>query len=332
MSITKTIKWFFKVLTAGLFAVVILSLFAYIYDYAGIHVTNTTGATDYVWRSNEIKNSMVEGFVWKRMDANGFSNSTSNTDDIDILILGSSHMEASQMSSDKNVGGLLNRYLAEMNTYNIGMSGHTIYRCVDNFSDAISIYVPKKYAIVETSTVQLDVENMRAVIEETAAAIPSYDSGLIYSLQLIPAFKPIYNQLELWMSQTENEVNTSTVSEIKEVVWSEYENTLKQFLALATDEEITTIIFYQPAQSLNPDGTVMYETNDDFLNVFSKTCESLGIVFVDMTKAFQNLYNTEYKLAHGFINTAIGAGHLNEAGHEVIARVLAETIMEMEEK
>lgn len=73
-----------------------------------------------------------------------------------------------------------------------------------------------------------------------------------------------------------------------------------------------------------------YNTDNLYLDCFASTCEDLGIVFVDMTDSFKDLYATEHQLAHGFINTAVGSGHLNKYGHRVIAEKLAEVIQGLE--
>ena len=51
-----------------------------------------------------------------------------------------------------------------------------------------------------------------------------------------------------------------------------------------------------------------------------------------MTDSFQELYDTEYTLAHGFPNTAVGEGHLNAAGHRAIAEKLIAVIQKEYER
>lgn len=185
-----------KCIISMIVAVMFLSIFVLMYSYAGIHLTNSAKSTDYKWRANEIKTTMTEGFARLRMDEKGFNNDCTPTK-IDILLMGSSHMEAVQMKRNENVSGILNQELPQ-STYNIGMSGHTIYRCVDNYGAAIEEFNPQKYSIIETSSVSASVPQMQSVINGTAERDPSYDSGPIYYLQLIPAFRPVYNQLENW--------------------------------------------------------------------------------------------------------------------------------------
>ncbi len=187
-----------KFILSVLVCCVVLSVFVMFYSYAGIHLNNDKKSTDYKWRPNELKTTMTEGFCWLRMDQNGFNNAIISAD-IDALIIGSSHMEAVQMRHGENVSGRLNSILP-LKTYNIGMSGHTIYRCVDNYKSAVEEFNPKKYSVLETSTVKLSVSEMSSVIEGSSNRIPSFDSGIIYYLQLIPAFRAIFNQLENWIS------------------------------------------------------------------------------------------------------------------------------------
>lgn len=66
--------WCLKVITAAIISVIILSAVNIIYNYTGIHVENTTGATDYVWESGQLKTTMREGFAWLKLDSNGYNN------------------------------------------------------------------------------------------------------------------------------------------------------------------------------------------------------------------------------------------------------------------
>ncbi len=52
------------------------------------------------------------------------------------------------------------------------------------------------------------------------------------------------------------------------------------------------------------------------------------IIFVDTISAFESLYKEKHILAHGFTNTAVGSGHLNEYGHKLVAEVVAKMIKE----
>lgn len=177
-SYMKYLKYIGKVIIAGILALILLSVFSYVYSFSGLHVYNESGATDCKWMPHQYKSNMTERFSWLRMDANGFNNVSAHMENgIDILLMGSSHMEAVNIDPNENTGYLLKEMLPDKVTYNIGISGHTIYTCVQNLRDALNEYDPSDYVIIETNTIYMDEESVNAVISDTYPEIPSYDSG-----------------------------------------------------------------------------------------------------------------------------------------------------------
>ncbi len=330
--IKNIITWLAKASIAGILAIAILSAVAFFYNFTGIHITNTTKATDYTWMPEQRINNMKEGFSFIKMDENGFNNYNVDDNNIDILLMGSSHMEAYQVKQNENCGYLLNQMMPEYKTYNIGVSGHTIYRITDNIDSALKEYKPAKYVIIETNTIQLDINKMKDVLSGEATAIESYDSGRLYYLQKIPAFKPLYNQLDNWVNIKPS--SNSKGSSGETIIEDEYCSVLSNFLGLikaeADKHNITPIIFYAPNEYLSENGELFFQTDDKYFDIYKETCENLGIVFVDMTESFDYLYHNEKLLAHGFSNTAVGVGHLNEHGHKVVAKALVKEINKTE--
>ncbi len=91
---------------------------------------------------------MTEGFSWLHVDENGFNNQTV-PEHTDVLVMGSSHMEGFNVGKNKNAVALLSQTLPDLSFYNIGISGHNIYRCVDNVEDALDYYQPSKYVVCD---------------------------------------------------------------------------------------------------------------------------------------------------------------------------------------
>jgi len=306
----------------------ILSLFCLIYNYTGIHINNASNATDYVWEPYQYKGTMVEGYAWLKMDKNGFNNYNSNYNNIDILLMGSSHMEALQVAKNENTGYLLKKSLS-YELYNIGMSGHQIYHTVDNLPYALDLYMPTKYVLLETSTLNLDSNKMLEVINGTRKKITSYDNGIMYYAQKIPVIKSIVKKMQDWIS---NEEDNNIKGEIVNI--DEYRDILYNFLNIVSvnskKHNITPIIFYHPIETLNEDGTVNYNIDYDYYNIYKDICQKLGIVFVDTVPYFEKLFIEEHKLGHGFTNTKVGSGHLNKDGHRICAKALIDKINELE--
>ena len=332
--ISEMCKMLIKIAAAGMISLVILSGFCLLYSFSGVHISNPSGSTDDKWEPGQWKATMTEGLAWLRMDKNGYNNNADEKD-IDILLMGSSHMEAANVAASESTAYLLNRQLSD-DVYNIGTSGHTIYTCVKNVEAAVDEYKPHKYVLMETDTVDLSEKEMQSVLDGTKDAIPSYDSGMLYQVQkYFPAVKSIFKQVSDWNSAGGREDNAKAVQELRSDYDREYIYTLNAFLKKASNPVNETgsklIIFYQPSTAIDCDGNYVDSTDREARKLFQSACEANGIIFVDMTDEFKALYEEKHILAHGFVNTAVGRGHLNKYGHRVIAQTLAEKIKEDEE-
>lgn len=316
-----------KIILAGIIALFLLSAFSYAYYHTGLRIKSESGATDYHWEPNALISTMKEGFSWIKTDANGYNN-VSIPAQIDILIMGSSHMEAVEVAQNENTVAQLNMLLPDMYVYNIGISGHTIYRCVDNISSAIENFKPTSYVVIETNKIRLDVDEMEAVISGHAVRESASSGGRVMSiLQRIPAFKPLYSQIEAWMAQ-DRKIVVAQSGESSEA--ENYYAVLEAFLGIvgeaAETDGIQAIIFYDPPQEYDEDGLLDYFHTDKEVTLFKEACEQNNIVFMDLTDTFAAAFQADYTLAHGFANTGVGLGHLNRDGHRMIAEVLAAEI------
>lgn len=324
--INSIIQWIFKCLGAGMLSILILSLFTLIYSYSGTHIDNVSGETDYKWIAGQYRSNATEGFSWAKVDENGFNNvNVKSTEAIDILLMGSSHMEAFNVAQDKTTASILNLKLGtNLYTYNIGISGHDFYRCARNIRAAVSTNKPGKYVILETSLIKLNTDKINLVLDGKLDKIKSYDSGLLFQLQKVPCLKWLYKHFEALMlnSFTADDIVTAkSLNEEKE--YEEYidalDSLLKMLSATVYENDCRLIIVYHPRLILKADGSAFTATEERYLTIFKQACEDNGIIFVDMTDDFLDEYSNNYVLPHGFSNTAVGGGHLNEHGHRMIA-------------
>lgn len=310
-----------KLLLAGCVAVAIMSGIVFLYQYVGVRLTDNSGATDYHYGSHAFTANMEEGFSFIRMDANGYNNPT-RIENPDILVMGSSHMEGREVAQNECVSAVLQNNLSNYSVYNIGMSAHDIYHTVSNFDAAVNSYAPS-FVIIETSRVSLDETEMDRVIQGTYPKLRASAEGILHYLSMIPCVPHMHSQLNAWMANDTSEGDDGSVLQS-----DHYEETLRQFLTMLKKENIRVIIFYHPYESIQADGSLVWLTNQSDLELFAKTCSNLDISFVDMTEPFQEMYEENRILAHGFSNGAVGKGHLNKYGHNLIAEALLEIIME----
>ncbi len=161
----KAVKGLGKTVLAGIVAIAILSGIMCLYDLMPVHYENPNGNTDYVWEANAPWVKLTEGISWGRFDSNGYNN-PAVIDDPDIIIVGSSHMEATNVFFDQTVCALLTKKLDNRySIYNLGISGHHLFKLCQYLPTNLKMHAaPPKVAIIETSTVSVSAENVRKML------------------------------------------------------------------------------------------------------------------------------------------------------------------------
>lgn len=318
---------------AGMISLVIVSLFVLGYNYSGTHIANPSGATDYKWKPGQYKAVWSEGINYMRMDDNGFNNLSSDINDIDLLLMGGSHMEAAQFKTEYNAGSILNESIAGIKTYNIGVSGHQLLNCMDNLESAIEEYHPSSFVVIETDNLNVDAGSIQAVLDGTLADIPSYDSGVMYQLQRIPALKVIYKQLMDKLSIDRSSVASgNAVEAIAAEGDGEKLSTqklhimtkmLKEKYDFCEKNGVHFVLAYTPGVSVAADGSIYRNDDEEWVSSVENAAEDIGIIVVDCFEAMKNEYERTYALPFGFDNATMGSGHLNETGHRIVAQEIA---------
>lgn len=330
-----------KVIAAGILAVIILSVILCFYSLTPVHIANKDGNTDYVWEANAPWVKMTEGTAWGRFDANGYNNKTviSNPD---IIVLGSSHMEAIDVMQDENVAYLLNEKLnGDYSVYNMGISGHHFFKVCQYLTANLELYDnPPKVVIIETSTVNISDSDVDEVIQSSVEFTPSHSKGIIATLQKIPFVRVLYHQitiglLDLFMPErASTDVVMDKTEELEastDVDEAAYDELFKYLATLEERYGTEIVIFYHPTGDIKEDGTIEFK-NDESLTVFNSKADENGICFVDLTSSFEEMYYESHHVAHGFITGELEKGHLNAYGHEAAAEKLYEAIIKLEEE
>ncbi len=354
----KTLLWFAKCFAAGCAALVIASLFSMIYYNTGRHSHNPSGATDYVWESGRMYIQLREGLGFGFNDEYGFNNSYPGvTSDADVLIIGSSHMEAAQVAQNKTAVYRLNALFDEadsrLSAYNIGVSAHNLYRCAANLPAALEYYRPE-YAVMEIDSIQFVDASAQQMLDGTLEEVTSYE-GLLYDIQAVPLPKLIKQQLREyqwgqlrsgklsgWESfvrlmdscggqdtppvQTAPPAAQETPLE-ERPIWKMFE----QMSAAAQQYGTTLIVVYHPTLSISADGSAYVNANMTERGELASLCTGNGIEYIDLSEVFLESYANEHKLPHGFVNSEIGAGHLNAHGHNLMAQEIYRLINRLEE-
>lgn len=89
-----------NIIIAGVIALIPLTGFQYFWRYNAVSVRDDSGATGNKHEPNAWNANMEEGFSWVRMDDNGYNNLAEKQGEIDILLMGSSHLDGLQVGAD----------------------------------------------------------------------------------------------------------------------------------------------------------------------------------------------------------------------------------------
>ena len=135
---------------------------------------------------------MREGIGFGKVNNEGYNNlyEYEHGMNIDVLVMGSSHMEAVQMRQNENASSVL-ASLSGLRVYNIGISAHSFAICSQNLQAAVKKYHPSKYIVIETSSASFT----NSVLEEIISShVPAKERG---GLRLLMRKNPYF--LLLWI-------------------------------------------------------------------------------------------------------------------------------------
>lgn len=317
-----------RVILSGALALALLTAFCCLYSNPPVHFPDPDGATDYRWEPNTFYSQATEGFSWGYTNNEGYYNPNDYHpgDRVDVLIMGSSHMEAGNVAPEESTASVLASKLDGKTVYNIGTSGHRFLICADNLAKAVEKYAPSTAVVIETETMSFSDDTIRQVLDGTLADIPSYNSGIIGILQREPFLRQLYHQ---WQSYQAKNAGAADDSEAQTGENDErlLDELMKKIQADAAG--VRVIVFYHPSVEVGADGAMTVLNEEERAEQFRRLCEENGIYFLDMSERFLREYAENYTLPYGFSNTSVGSGHLNKYGHAMIADELYKLLSEV---
>jgi hypothetical protein len=331
-----------KFIFAGITAFLFLNVFCLVYYNIPGHISGATGATDYVYPNFTRYSQLVEGFSYGKLNNEGYNNIDDyKSQKIDILLMGSSHIEGMNVSQRETAASVLNVLLKARYTYNIGFSTHDFLRNLNNLKDAIGYYKPQGYVVLEIQNIIFSVQELESVIYSQMERLPSFDHGVLSHLQRIPYLRLGYRQIKFLsglhvvdMLNFFKRNNSESENDSNSMNWEQTTILLDSLMArtrrICIDNKIDFIIVYHPHLTMQKDGSVSTDYSNKYLVKLKDACNNNGIYFIDMTDAFIAEYNKNFLLPHGFLNTAVGSGHLNRTGHRLIAHELFQQINAIE--
>ena len=316
----ESMKWMGKALLAGLAAFALLCLVCEFYFNVPVHSTNPDGATEYKYEPDRRYFRGIEGFGYGRTNNDGFNNLLDHTpgEKIDVLLMGSSHMEGFCVPQEASAAAVLNRlFEGEKYVYNIGMAAHTFPYCAKHLDTALRVYAPAQAAVIELASLSYDPAALDAAVDGTLRDMTSHEGGLLTALQKLPYLRLLYTKYFQGAGQAA-QAGSDAPAEA-----GDFEASLSRLLEklgkTARAHGIELILAYTPTVLPDADGHIRTEERPGYKEVFERLCRENGVVFLDLTE--RNIAAAEElgRLPFGFANTNPGTGHINSLGLRVFA-------------
>ena len=333
----KTLQSLLRIIISGVIAFVILSVFCILYYNVPTQAVCEDGVSFNKWGSHVFYSRATEGFAAGVTNNDGYINSFDYEQGmpIDVLIMGSSHIEGFNTPQEYITSERLNDMLGYNGVYNIGVSGHSFMSCVNNMEAAVDKYKPSKYVVIEISTLNYSSDSINKAINGEIRGDSVSANGFLRLLQKNQYLRLLYMQASMYMEQNEKkQVSNQEASSDRLLITEEktalFDALFAKISAIAQKYGAKAIIMYHPATSVGSDGSLVLPNNSETTDVFREYSEKNGVIFLDMSERFLKEYNENDILPHGFSNTSVGSGHLNRYGHEMIASELYMIISEVE--
>lgn len=314
-----------NIVIAAIISFIILNGFSFLFYNIPPRVDDESGSVDYKWPAKSFYSRGTEGIAWGKVNNDGFNNLIDYDEslDIDILLMGSSHLEGFTVAQKFNVANILNENTNFL-TYNISISEHTLLNCIFDLESAISKYKPKKYVIIETMNVSF-YEDEIAKFTGGNGKLDSFSSPLLDFLQNFKYLKLLFTQYNNTKGHKTGLKNEGSINNEKLL-----NELFKEAKEVCDKNDVDLVFLYHPTLSFDNEGNVNAVYNREDMNIFKNACIENDIHFINMEDTFINAYKTNKVLPHGFNNTVPGSGHLNKYGHEMIAMEIKKFVEENE--
>ena len=321
----ETVKWFGKALLAGLTAFALLCALCAFYFNVPVHRSNPDGATEFKYEPNRRYWRGIEGFGTGRTNNDGFNNLLDYIpgEEINVLLMGSSHMEGFCVAQASSAAAVLNRLFAgEKYVYNIGMAAHTLPYCAKHLDKALEVYAPTDAVVLELAALSYDPAVLDEAVDGTLRDMSSHEGKLITALQKVPYLRLIYTKY------FQGGGEAAAAGSAEPAPMEDYEASLSRLLNMLGEtgrrRGVDVILAYTPTVLPDADGHIVPQEREGEREIFRKLCAESGIEFLDLTERNIAAAQTDGQLPFGFANTTPGTGHINRLG----LRIFAEGVFE----
>ena len=331
-----------KCCAALIVSVILLSVFSMFYYHPPVAVQQPDGTTNFKYIPNKTWSYMTEGLGFGKTDNLGYNNAYyNNLTEPDIVVAGSSHMEALEVPQNANCVYLMNEMFDKDdipdNNYkclNLGISGHSFQVVASNYKFIASKFQGAKYVVIEACDVMFSSQTLDDIIAEKYSSPMEEKSFLSETMQKVPFVRALYKKINetkpLQTTPAESTDSNNVAYDLKEYT-DKLNVVLSKIAEISAENHVQPIVLLHDRFWENEEDELVFATDKVYRDTFKKCCYTNGIKVIDVSSKMVNTYKNKFSPSYGFANSAPGDGHLNKTGHRIIAETVYEYITEMEE-
>ena len=310
-------------ITIGFF---IVNLLCFGYKRQAWWLNTPNGAAVAVRAPHSALVNATEGYSISFIDKNGFSNPDKELADEYVLMMGASHSVGKEVAPDKKYSVLVNDHFSDddyLHTYNIALEGHFLPSQIKHFKAGVEAFDKASAVTIEIVGTDYSLKELKDAVDnqvsfdETDSVEGFYKlSKLKQIMKIGRSYLPLYAVVE---SKVDTFKEEKAAAKEYEVDVDEYTEVINSAMALIRSEYDKPIVFvYHPKLEIHEDGTISLVYSKTW-DIFKDACQKNNIDVIDSGEDILELYEEKHQVPYGFSNTTMGAGHLNEAGHQMLA-------------
>lgn len=304
----------------------IANALCFFYERPAGWMDTPTGAAPAAWQPGALIVHGTEGYGVSKVDENGFLNPEGPLADRYVLMMGSSHTQGKEVRPAQRYSTLVSSYFSggsgSLTTYNIASDGHYLPSQIRHFRAALTAFPNAGAITMEIGSTDATTQELRDAQTQVDYVPVGFDSARRLK-SAVKAGLPLVSLLKKNIQTLRAQAAEETEGPC------DYETELDTALCLIRSEFDGPIAFvYHPTTEIRPDGSLELVYSDTW-DIFCRVCEKNGIDVIDTGPRFARLYETERQLPYGFANTTPGSGHLNAAGHRILAEEIISYLEEL---
>lgn len=309
----------------------------FIYERPVAWIDTPNGASYAIRNPSSLLVHGTEGYAFSKIDENGYINQLYPANNEYVLMMGSSHSQGKEVSTENRYSSIVNSELTggkkELHAYNIACDGHFLPTLIKHFKSAVTCYPNATCVTIEIGSTDYSLDELKDSLNQPQN-IDSRSAKEIFSEQSSKSkIKNMVKEIFPLLSMIQNHLQTAsagkTNGERYPIDEDDYKNIITGALKLIRSEYEGDIVFvYHPSTVIENDGSLSI-VRSETIGIFKNTCADIGIDFIDVGDAFLNHYDEYHELPYGFSNTSPGKGHLNEVGHQIMADAILDYLAEV---